>query len=245
MAKLPTLVEMLKAGMHFGHRISKWHPKMKSFIFGQRNDIHIVDLQQTLSQLEKISTTVTDLVSKGGSILFVGTKQQGKNAVKEQAIRCGVPYVNERWIGGLLTNFKVVVKLVQKLKSLKKQQAEGGFDKYTKKEQLAFDKEINRLQGLVGGIENLEKIPDTIFVIDVKHEKTAITEASRKKIPIIAICDTNVNPEPIEYIIPANDDAVQSIEVIVTTIADAVLDGKALLEKNKANEKKVEIKKLS
>lgn len=238
MVKLPTLVDMLKAGMHFGHRCAKWHPKMKQFIFGQRNGVHIIDLQQTVQQLESILTEITDMVSKGGILLFVGTKQQAKGFIKEQAERCGMPYIQERWIGGLLTNFKVVSRLTRKLRDLKKQQVDGELDKYTKKEQLAFQKEIDRLQGLVGGIENMERIPQALFVADIKHEKTAMAEASKKGITTIAICDTNVNPDKVDYIIPANDDAVQSIEMIASLVADAVLEGKELYEKNKAAEVK-------
>lgn len=233
MVKVPSLVEMLQAGMHFGHRVSKWHPKMKSYIFGQRNGVHIIDLEQTTKRLEEVSAHITRVISTGGVILFVGTKPQAKGSIEEHAKRCGMPYIHQRWLGGLLTNFSIVIRLSKKLRELKKQQSDGFLAKYTKKEQLVFQREIDRLQDLVGGIEYLEKLPDALFIADVKQDKTAVVEANKKSIPMIAVCDTNINPDYIEHIIPANDDAVQSIEMVVALMADAVLEGKALYEKNK------------
>lgn len=245
MVKLPSLVDMLKSGMHFGHKASKWHPKMGEYIFGQRNGVHIIDLQQTVKQLESVLEHITETVGKGGVILFVGTKQQAKGFVAKHAERCGMPYINERWIGGLLTNFRVVSRLTRKLKDLKKKQAEGLLDKYTKKEQLEFQKEIDRLQYLVGGIEDLERIPDALFLVDVRQEKTAIAEATKKGISKIAICDTNINPDAIDHIIPANDDATQSLEMVISLVADAVEEGNKIHAKNKAAQsKKSETKKV-
>lgn len=224
--KLPKIIDMLKAGMHFGHRSSNWHPKMAKYIFETRQGSHIIDLRQTQEILEAKAQHITDLVSKGGVVLFVGTKNQAKALVKEQAERCGMPYIDERWIGGLLTNYNVVIKLARKLTDLKKKRETGELEKYTKKEQLQFKKEIERLEKLVGGIESLSNIPEALFVVDVKNEKTAIAEATQKGVEVIAICDTNVNPDAITHIIPANDDAVKSIEMILTVVADAVLEGK-------------------
>jgi len=237
MAKLPTLIEMLQTGMHFGHRASKWHPKMKSYIFTERKGVHIIDLQQTTEQLKEAAKMIENMIADGKTVLFVGTKQQAKKFVKEQAERAELPFINERWIGGLLTNFRVVSRLTKKLKSLKKQESDGSLDKYTKKEQLAFKKEINRLQGLVGGIEDMNRTPDLLFVVDVRSEKTAITEARKKDIPVMAICDTNINPDLVDHIIAANDDSVQAIEMVLKVMADAAIAGK------KAQAKKVDAKK--
>lgn len=238
MTKIPSLVDMLKAGMHFGHRVSKWHPKMGTYIFGERNGVHIIDLQQTTKMLEDTLKKVADVAAQGGNVLFVGTKSQAKSIVAEHATRCEMPYISERWIGGLLTNFRVVTRLTKKLRRLKKQQKDGVLEKYTKKEQLDFQKEIERLQNLVGGIEYLERLPQLMFVVDVKDEKTALAEAKKKKIETVGICDTNINPDPIDYIIPANDDSVQSLEMVVALVADAVLEGKKEFAKNKAAQEK-------
>ncbi len=224
MVKLPTLEEMLKAGVHFGHKISKWHPKMKDYIFCEKNGIHIIDLRITLKNLEKVLEHITDLVSNGGVVLFVGTKPHIKEFIKQKAIECKMPYINERWLGGLLTNFDVVSKLGKKLKRLKRQMESGEFNKYTKKEQLVFKREIDRLQNLVGGIENLDKIPDAIFVIDAKQSKTAVVEANKKGVEVIGICDTNINPERVDYIIPANDDSVQSLELFISLVSQAIVE---------------------
>ena len=232
---VPKLEAMLKAGMHFGHKSSNWHPKMAQYIFGNRQGAHVIDLRMTQKALEDVGNHIADMVSKGGVILFVGTKNQGKGFVKEHATRCGMPYIDQRWIGGLLTNYKVVIKLARKLSDLKKKKASGELEKYTKKEQIQFAKEIARLEMLAGGIEGLEKVPQSLFLIDIKHEKTALKEARQKGIETIAICDTNVNPDGVDHIIPANDDAVKSLELLITFIADAVLEGKKKAEKIKVS----------
>lgn len=242
MVQLPTIVEMLKSGMHFGHKVSKWHPKMKPFIFGEKNGVHIIDLEKTVIKFNEAIEFIKDIIAKDGTILFVGTKQQAKVFVKEESVRCQTPYIHERWLGGLLTNFAMVHKLVDKLKKLRQQKDSGVLEKYTKKEQLMFAKEIDRLESFVGGIESLDTVPDAIFVVDVKTEKTAIREAQAMNIPIIAICDTNVNPTYIDYVIPANDDAVQALQLSLRVIADAVLEAKKLAEEAKAIARNVEKK---
>lgn len=223
--KIPSLLEMLKAGVHFGHRSSKRHPKMTPYIFAEKNGVHIINLEKTQQKLSQVLVFVGETAAQGGTILFVGTKQQAKELVKNKATECGMPYVIERWIGGTLTNFKVIKKLFSKLEDLeKKQKAVAG--KYTKKEKLVFSREAKKLNVLIGGIRELKEIPQAIFVLDVKQEKTAVREAQRKKIPIIAICDTNVNPQGIDYPIPANDDAIKSLIMITGLVAEAIKSNK-------------------
>jgi small subunit ribosomal protein S2 len=226
MTKTLSILEMLQAGVHFGHQSSRWHPKMKSYIYGIRNGVHIIDLEKTEKQLAKSCEFIKKVVSANGTILFLGTKRQVKDVLIREAKRCGMPYIAERWVGGFLTNFATVIKLAKKYKDLVKKRDAGELAKYTKKEQLNFEKEIAKLEGIVFGIKDLEKIPDAIFVWDVKTEKTAVKEAKVKKVPIIGICDTNTNPEGIEYVIPCNDDATKAIDLIMTYIADCVLESK-------------------
>ncbi len=226
MAKLPSILEMLQAGVHFGHQSSRWHPKMKPYIYGVRNGVHIIDLEKTQESLSKACDFIQKVVSTGGTILFLGTKKQVSPILEKEAKRCGMPYISERWIGGFLTNFPTVIKLAKKYKDLVRKKETGELEKYTKKEQLDFEKEITKLKSMVFGIKDIEKLPDAIFVWDVKSEKTAIKEAKIKKVPLIGICDTNTNPEEIEYVIPANDDATKAIEMIIAFIADCVLEAK-------------------
>lgn len=223
--KIPSVVELLKAGMHFGHQSAKWHPKMKKFIFTQKNGIHIIDLQKTVEKLQTALDRVTEITAAGGTVLFVGTKPQAKKLIQEHAMRCEMPYIDQRWIGGLLTNFNIVIKLARKLSNLKAEKASGGFTKYTKKEALMFDREITRLETVAAGIESLQKLPDAVFIVDIKNDKTALIEATTIGLETFGICDTNVNPK-VDHIIPANDDAVQSLEIIISLMADAVLEGK-------------------
>lgn len=225
--KTPTLEELLKSGAHFGHKVSKWHPKMAPYIYGNKNSVHVINLEQTVKCLKKALDYVKTLASQGKIILFVATKEQAKDITKKIAENCGMPYVSEHWIGGMLTNFKELQKRVKHLIKLEEDKARGKLQKYTKKEQLDFNVEIEKLNKMFGGVKKMEKAPDVIFVVDIKREKTAIREAVRKKIPIIAILDTNVNPESIAYPIPANDDALKSLEIIITTIGDAVKEGRA------------------
>lgn len=228
-----TLNDLLKSGVHFGHRTSKWHPKMQPYIYGSRGGVHILHLEKTKEHLKAVCERMKNMTKEGKIILFVGTKRQAKEIVKKHAEEAGVPYITERWIGGLFTNFPVVVKLMRKLKSLKSKQATGELKKYTKKEQSDFAKEIGKLEKFVGGIASMERIPDAIFVVGVREEKTAMREAAKKKIPIIAVADSNVNPNEMTWFIPGNDDATKSIELIVGAVTEAIKEGRALQPKVK------------
>ena len=225
--KTSSIEEMLKAGMHFGHRTSKWHPKMEPFIFGSRKSIHIIDLRKTQIMLSLALEYSKKQASEGKSILLVRTKMQVKNTSKKIAMEINMPYVSERWLGGFLTNFAVIRNLVKKFKDLVEKRSSGKLDKYTKKERLDFDREIAKLETNVGGLVSLTKAPDVIFIWDIKKEKTAFTEAVKKKIPVVAVCDTNVNPTGVKYIIPANDDATKGIKLVMELVKEAILDGKA------------------
>lgn len=231
--KIPTLEEMLKAGMHFGHRTSKWHPKMKPFIFTSRKGVHIIDLAKTQKQLVKALDFIKQSNKEGKVILFVGTKTQVKQPLKKMAQEAGVPYVAERWLGGCLTNFPIIKKSIRKYQDLLEKKQAGKLDKYTKKEQLDFDREIGRLEINLGGLVDLTKIPDAVFIWDIKHEKTALQEAKKTGIKIIAVCDTNVNPTGIDYVIPANDDASKAVKLVLNTVKEAIEEGRS--EKDKIN----------
>lgn len=234
--KIPTMEEMLKAGMHFGHRTSRWHPKMAPFIFGSRKGVHIIDLRKSQKMLETAMEYLKKEASEGKAILLVGTKTQVKAALKKTAEEAGMPYVSERWLGGLLTNFAVIRNLTRKYKDLLEKRSAGKLDKYTKKERLDFDREIAKLETSVGGLVSLTKAPDVIFIWDIKKEKTAFTEARKKKIPVVAVCDTNVNPDGVKYIIPANDDASKGIKLVMNLIKESIEEGK--MEGQKKNETK-------
>jgi len=231
-----TLNDLLQAGVHFGHQKAKWHPKMKSFLFAERNGVHVIDLEKTLEKLQEASEFAEKIGQNGGSILFISTKSQAKNIIEKYALQAGMPYIKERWVGGLFTNYSNVSKLIKKYKSLKEQRDSGALSKYTKKEQVEFGKEIERLEKMVGGLENMTKLPDAVFVVDAKREKTAILEAKKRRIPIISFADSNINPDMIDYPIPANDDAVNSIDLITRTIAESINFGKV----KQAKEKKAE-----
>jgi len=226
MIKTPSLEEMLKAGAHFGHRTNRWHPKMKQFIFTSKNGIYIIDLKKTQEKLEEALEFMTKLVSEGKSILFVGTKNQVSEPMKKMAIASAQPYIVGKWLGGYLTNFAIVKKSVKKYLDLIEKKEGGKLEKYTKKERLDFDREIKKLELRVGGLANLVKLPDALFVWDIKEEETAVKEAQQKNIPIIAICDTNVNPDEVNYPIPANDDATKTIQLILDCIEDALVTAK-------------------
>ena len=217
---------MLKAGMHFGHRASKWHPKMEPFIFTSRKGVHIIDLEKTKKKLEQAVSFIQQSVKEGKTILLVGTKTQVKKPLKEVANEIQAPYVTERWLGGTLTNFFVIKNLIKKYKNLLERKQAGKLEKYTKKERHDFDKEITKLETKVGGLVNLTKIPDALFIWDIKKEKTALIEANKKNIPVIAICDTNVSPEGVDYIIPANDDATKGVKLILEVVKQAVEEGR-------------------
>lgn len=217
---------MLKAGLHFGHRTSKWHPKMEPFIFGSRNGIHIIDLVKTQEMIKKSLEFIKKNVRENKVILFVGTKDQVKDSIKKVAEENNMPYVSEKWISGLITNFNIIRKNIKKFKDLTEQKNSGKLEKYTKKERLDFDREIAKLNLKVGGLVNLTKNPDALFIWDVKRENTALTEAMKKKIPIIAVCDTNINPQGIDYIIPANDDASKGVKLLMNSVNEAIKDAK-------------------
>ena len=233
---------MLQAGVHFGHRDSRWNPKMKNFIFGTRNGIHIVDLEKTLVKLDDALNYVRDLTARGGVILFLGTKRQARDIIKKYATECGAPYIAGRWLGGTLTNFGEVMNLVKHYNDLKAKQASGALAKYTKKEQSNFSKEIEDLENKVGGIAGITRPPEAVFVIDIMKEKTAVAEALVRGIPLVALTDTNVNPDKVAYPIPSNDDAVKTIEMMTRLIAEAVKEGRVLREKQSAEAEKARVK---
>ncbi len=218
--------DMLKAGMHFGHRTNRWHPKMKPYIFGEKNGIYIIDLSKSQDKLKEALEFIQTMVKEGKSVLFVGTKNQVKEPMKKMAEITGMPYIVGKWLGGYLTNFIVVKKSVKKYVDLIEKKKAGKLEKYTKKEQLDFDREIKKLDARVSGLVDLNKLPDALFVWDIKEEETAVNEAIKKNIPIIAICDTNVNPELVNYPIPANDDSTKTIKLILESVKDAILDAR-------------------
>ncbi len=226
-----TMRQMLEAGAHFGHQTRRWNPKMKRFIFGERNGIYIIDLEQTLGRVETAYGYVRDLVAGGGTILFVGTKKQAQDPVKSYADKCGMPYVNERWLGGMLTNFETISKRVNKMLEYERMQASGEFDAMIKKEALLLDRELTKLQRNLGGLRGMKKAPDAIFVLDTKKEHIAVTEANKLGIPVVAVVDTNVDPEVIQYPIPGNDDAIRSNSLFARVIADAVEEGRFIANK--------------
>ncbi len=228
MTKIPTIDQMLKVGMHFGHRTSKWHPKMEPFIFTSRNGVYVIDLVKSRKMLINALDFIRKFSIEGKIILFVGTKIQVKKHIKRIAEENNMPYVSEKWLGGCLTNFSVVKKLIKKYKNLMEDKKAGKLTKYTKKERLNIDREIQKLEIKVGGLVNLERLPDAIFIWDIKKEKTAVTEAKKKNIPIIAVCDTNVDPTGINYIIPANDDATKTIKLILNLIGEVIKKSKAI-----------------
>lgn len=224
---------MLKAGVHFGHQKSKWHPKMLEYIFGVRNNVHLIDLEKTIVQLEEAAAFAKDIVDKGGKILFLGSKKQIVEAVEQAAKDINMPYVINRWIGGTFTNSKVISSRVKHLLDLENKKSTGDLKKYTKKEQLLFDKEIEKLNAMFGGIKEMKKLPEALFVIDAKEEKSAIAEAKRMNIAIIGICDTNFNPEDLNYAIPANDDAMSSVKLILDEFVGAIKSKKLAKDEEK------------
>jgi small subunit ribosomal protein S2 len=231
--QLPAIMDLLKSGVHFGHQKSRWHPKMKPFLFTEKNGVHVINLEKTLEKLGEATEFAEKIGQNNGVILFVGTKNQGKGIIEKYATQAGMPYIKDRWVGGLFTNFNNVGKLIKKYRSLKEQRDSGALTKYTKKEQVEFSKEIERLEKMVGGLESMTKLPDAVFVVDAKREKTAILEAKKRKIPIISFADSNINPDSLDYPIPANDDAINSIEIITRTIAEAINFGKVKATKEK------------
>jgi small subunit ribosomal protein S2 len=218
--------QMLEAGVHFGHQTRRWNPKMKRFIFGERNGIYIIDLEQTLSRVEVAYNFVRELTAKGGTVLFVGTKKQAQDPVQSYAEKIGMPYVNERWLGGMLTNFETISKRVGKMLEYERMKASGEFDAMIKKEALMLDRELGKLQRNLGGLRDMKKLPDAVFVIDTKKEHIAVTEANKLGIPVVAVVATNVDPDVIQFPIPGNDDAIRANGLLVRVIAEAVEEGR-------------------
>jgi small subunit ribosomal protein S2 len=223
-----TMKELLEAGVHFGHQTKRWNPKMKPYIFGARNGIYILDLQQTVRLLDVAHEFIRDAVAKGEKIIFVGTKRQAQEAIYEEAMRCGMLYVNHRWLGGTLTNFRTIKKSIDKLKELEKMEEKGEFQRLPKKEVLQLHKKRAKLGKYLGGIKDMDRFPGALFIIDPKRERIAVSEARKLGIPTIAIVDTNCDPDEIDYLIPGNDDAIRAIRLFATKIADAVIEGKRI-----------------
>jgi small subunit ribosomal protein S2 len=222
-----TMKELLEAGVHFGHQVRRWNPKMKEYIFGERNGIYIIDLQKTQRMFREAIGFVTNLLAedKGRTVLFVGTKRQAQDAIREEAEKCGQYYVNQRWLGGLLTNFQTVQKSIKRLKDLESMQTDGRYEKLTKKERIKLDRERESLNKNLSGIKAMSRLPDAVFIIDVKKEEIAVAEANRLGIPIVAVVDTNCSPEGIDYVIPGNDDALRAVRLFASRIADAIVEG--------------------
>ncbi len=218
--------EMLEAGVHFGHQTRYWNPKMAQYIFGQRNKIHIINLEQTVAKFQEAAKVARQIAARGGSILFVGTKRAARELVAAEAMRAGMPYVDSRWLGGMMTNFKTVKTSVKRLKEMEAQQAEGATERMSKKEALMFERELEKLNKAIGGIKNMNTLPEALFVIDVGYHKIAVAEARTLGIPVIAVVDTNHSPDGVDYVIPGNDDSAKAIALYARGIADAILEGR-------------------
>ncbi len=230
------LTQLIEAGAHFGHLTRRWNPKMKPYIFMEKNGIHIIDLKKTQEQITDAAENLSKMVSEGKKVLFVGTKKQAKNIIDTEARRCNSNWVSERWLGGMLTNFSTIRKSIKRLTNIEKQETDGTFDKITKKERLFLTREKDKLKKVLEGVETMSRLPGAMFVVDIKKESIAIKEARRLNIPVFAIVDTNCDPDPVDYVIPANDDAVKTIELIVQHMADAVIEGEAKAKEMKAEE---------
>jgi len=225
-----SMKELLEAGVHFGHRTRRWNPKMRPFIFTERSGIHIIDLQQTMLRLEEYAKMVRDTVAKGGTILFVGTKRQAQATVQQEADRCGMPYVNQRWLGGTLTNWVTIRQRIDFLLQTERRMDGGDFRTLSKKERLSIQREIDKLNNRIGGLKTMSRLPTMIFIVDTVVEDLAVLEANKLKIPILAMADTNSNPDPVDYAIPSNDDAIRAVKLIVSVIADAAEEGQRIRE---------------
>ena len=229
---------LLESGVHFGHRTNKWHPSMKPYIFTERNGIHIIDLQQTVKAINNAYEIIRDCVANGGVVMFVGTKRQAMETIRDEAVRCGMPYVTERWLGGMITNWSTIYQRIMELDRLEKMKESGDIARLTKKEGLMISREINRLLIRLSGVRKMTRMPDLLFVVDVFREATAVHEANLKKIPVVALVDTNCDPANIDYVIPSNDDAIRAIKLLVGKMADAVLEGKAMRKEDEIPEEK-------
>ena len=218
--------QMLEAGVHFGHQTRYWNPKMGAFIFGHRNKIHIINLEKTVPLFQDAMNYMSTLAANGGRILFVGTKRAARDAIREEALRCGMPFVNHRWLGGMLTNFKTIRQSIKRLKDLEAMFESGTIERFNKKEALDLSRERDKLEQSLGGIKNMEGLPDALFVIDVGHEKNAVTEANKLGIPVVGVVDTNNDPSRVDYVIPGNDDAIRAVRLYIASAADSVLEGR-------------------
>ena len=226
-----TIKELLEAGVHFGHQTKRWNPKMKKYLFGERNGIYIIDLQKSLKKFQEAQAFLRDVAARGASVLFVGTKKQAVDTIQEEAARAGMYFVNRRWLGGTLTNFQTITKSISRLKLLEDMQATGKFEAFSKKEVLRLGREMEKLNNALMGIKGMEQLPSAVFVIDPKKERIAVQEARRLGIPVVAIVDTNCDPDEIDYPIPGNDDAIRAIRLITARLADAILDGRGAAAK--------------
>ena len=231
MAPVVTMKELLDAGVHVGHQTRRWNPKMQRFIYGERNGIYLIDLRQTLERVRDSYIFVRDLVADGGSVMFIGTKKQAQDSVQSYAERCGMPYVNERWLGGMLTNFETISKRIKKMKEYQRMRDSGEFEAMPKKEALLLTRELAKLERYLGGIRDLESLPDAVFILDTKKEDIAVTEANKLGLPIVAVVDTNCDPDIITYVIPGNDDAIRSGSLMSRVISDAVNEGRQIRNK--------------
>jgi small subunit ribosomal protein S2 len=235
-----SMKELLEAGVHFGHRARRWNPKMRSYIFTERNGIHIIDLQQTMARLEEAYSVIRDTVAEGGTVLFASTKRQAQESIVSEAERCGMPYVNQRWLGGTLTNFRTIRQRIDYLLSLERRQELGEFSRLPKKEALGLQREIDKLNRKMGGLREMRRLPSLVFIADIRREAIAVKEANKLDIPIVAMVDTNCDPDPIDYVIPANDDAIRAIGLITSKVADAVLEGQQIRAATMAEEEELE-----
>jgi len=230
-APVVTMKQLLEAGVHFGHQTRRWNPKMRRFIFGERNGIYIIDLQQTLARIETAYSFVRDLVADGGNILFIGTKKQAQDPIQSYAEKCGMPYINERWLGGMLTNFETIAKRVQKMQEYQRMRTAGDFEAMPKKEALLIGRELEKLERNLQGIREMTRLPEAVFILDTKKEHIGVTEANKLGIPIVAVVDTNCDPDLIQYVIPGNDDAIRAGTLMCRVIADAVEEGRHMASK--------------
>lgn len=221
-----SMKQLLEAGVHFGHQTRRWNPKMAKYIFTERNGIYIIDLQKTVKKVDEAYNFVRELAAEGGNVLFVGTKKQAQDTIKEEAIRSGMFFINERWLGGTLTNFSTIKKRINRLKQLEKMEEDGTFEVLPKKEVIILKKEMTRLEKFLGGIKDMPGVPDALFIVDPRKERIAIAEAHKLNIPIVAIVDTNCDPDEIDYVIPANDDAIRAVKLLTSKMADAIIEAK-------------------
>ena len=233
MPEIPSLVTMLKAGMHFGHQTSKWHPKMRQYIYSSRQGIHILDLEKTTVELTRALTFIKELVAAGGQVLFTSLKKQADEVMRQAAVDTNMPYIVERWLGGVFTNWGVISKLIQRFEKLEADKARGIWSQYTKKEQLELQKNLDRLNLTVGGIRTLTKLPDAVFIVGVREGKNAIREANKVKVPVIGMVDTDTNPKMVQYVIPGNDDALRSIKLVIDLVTMAIKEGQSKAESAK------------